>query len=111
MEVHSEAEFVQVLSECPLVCADFFATWCDPCKQLAPVLDKLATAVPGVKLVKVDVELLPALAAQYNVTKLPTVLFFAHGAERPDLTVLGASVPGIKRSYKQLLGTDSLLGA
>jgi thioredoxin 1 len=101
--VESEEEFAQLLVEHPLVCVDFFATWCEPCKRLAPVLEKLAEAVPAVKLLKVDVEALPALAARHGVEKLPTVVFFLRGAVCRDLSVCGSNVGAIKAGYKELL--------
>jgi thiol-disulfide isomerase/thioredoxin len=101
--VESEAEFAQALAEFPLVCVDFFATWCGPCKLLAPNLEKLAAAVPAIKVLKVDVDLLPELAAEHGADRLPTILFFLRGAKCPGLTVCGADVGAIKTSYKELL--------
>ncbi len=59
---------------------DFWATWCGPCKQLGPALEKAVTAAKGaVKLVKVDVDKNPQVAAQLRVQSIPTVYAFVDG--------------------------------
>ncbi len=62
------------------VIVDFWATWCGPCKQLGPALEKAVTAAKGaVKLVKVDVDKNPRIAAQLRVQSIPTVYAFVDG--------------------------------
>ncbi len=63
-----------------LVLVDFWAAWCGPCRSLAPVLEKLADEYRGsMKLVKVDTDQEQALAGQFGIRSLPTVLFFRDG--------------------------------
>ena len=71
-----------------LVLIDFWAEWCGPCKQLSPVLDKLAAdyADKGVKLVKIDVDAEKIIAAQFRVQSIPTVYAFYQGQPVADLT-------------------------
>ena len=62
-----------------LVLLDFYATWCGPCKMLAPVLDEIGTELDDVKICKTDVDEAMALAGKFNVQSIPTVVLFRDG--------------------------------
>jgi thioredoxin 1 len=61
------------------VLVDFFATWCGPCGQLAPIVEKIAKEHPELKVLKVDVDEAQDLAAAYNVYSIPTLIYFENG--------------------------------
>jgi len=66
-------------SEIPVI-VDFWAVWCGPCRMVAPVLEELSEQYAGrVKIVKVDADENPKVAADYNVVSIPTLNFYAGG--------------------------------
>ena len=79
------AEFDALLAENKTVLVDFFATWCGPCKMLAPVLEEVAPEFDDVEFVKVDVDECPELAQRYGVDVIPT-LFVIKGGEKVATT-------------------------
>lgn len=103
----SDATFVADVLEASKtqpVIVDFWATWCGPCKQLTPALEKAVVAAKGaVKLVKIDVDKNPSFAGQLRVQSIPTVYAFVGG--RPVDGFMGA-VPDsqIKAFIERLTG-------
>ena len=69
----------EVLQSEKTVLLDFFATWCGPCKMLAPILDEIAKEREDIKVCKVDVDQEPELAAQYQVSSIPTLFVIEKG--------------------------------
>ncbi|MGN1276255.1 MAG: thioredoxin [Floccifex sp.] len=81
MKIVNTEEFNALMNE-SLVLVDFFATWCGPCKMLAPVLEKVQqTLNDKVKIVKVDVDQSPDLAAKFGVMAVPTMILFKNGKQ------------------------------
>jgi thioredoxin 1 len=79
-EIQSADFGVEVLTSDLPVLVDFFATWCGPCKMMAPSLDVLSDELEGrVKVVKVDVDANPDLAQLYGVQGVPTLAVFRGG--------------------------------
>lgn len=72
----------EVLESEEPVLIDFTATWCGPCKALAPVVEKLADATVGqLKVAKVDIDDSPATATRYGIRGAPTIVVFKNGKE------------------------------
>ena len=72
----------QVLQAKTPVLVDFWATWCAPCRAIAPLLEELAEKYRGKATVaKVNVDEVPDLAAQFGVLNIPTLIFFKGGEE------------------------------
>ena len=72
--ISSKEEFDNVLSETSwVIIADFYATWCWPCKVLWPVMEELSEEHPEVKFLKVDVDEVSELAEEYSISSIPTI--------------------------------------
>jgi thioredoxin 1 len=86
----SDASFATaVLGASTPVLVDFWATWCGPCKMVAPVLDELAAEKAGQLIVaKLDVDANPESARQFQVVSIPTLILFKDG--QPIKRIVGA---------------------
>jgi len=80
----TETDFDRVAIEAPLpVLVDLWAPWCGPCRTIAPAIDQIAAEQAGrVKVVKVNVDEAPGIAARYAVQGVPTLLLLDRGRER-----------------------------
>ena len=86
----------------PLV-VDFWATWCGPCRMVAPIIAKLAEKYDGkITVGKCDVEENDDLAAQYGIRNIPTILFFKNG-EVADKIVGAVSEAKLDEKFQTLL--------
>ena len=75
--VKSVDDFKEIVESNNQVLVDFFATWCGPCKMLAPVLEGVATKLEGdVVIAKVDIDENQELANAFRVQSVPTLVFF-----------------------------------
>ncbi|CAJ1039623.1 putative Thioredoxin [Leishmania shawi] len=77
--ISSLAELQALVRQPKLTVIDFFATWCGPCKAIAPLIEKLASTKPHVNFAKVDVDRTPDVVRNYPVRAMPTFYFFKGG--------------------------------
>lgn len=81
--------FSETVNSGTLVVADFWAPWCGPCRQLSPVIDRIADQYAGkVKVGKLNVDENSDLAVKYDVATIPRVLIFK-GSDTPVFTHVG----------------------
>jgi len=75
-KIVNSAEFNNEIKD-GVVVVDFFATWCGPCKMLAPIFEELSTEMEG--KVKFNVDQCPDISMQYSVASIPTIIVFKDG--------------------------------
>lgn len=74
--------FQQLIQKDQPVLVDFFATWCGPCQMLAPILKQVKESLgKRITIIKIDVDKNQAIAAQYQVRGVPTMLLFQNGKQ------------------------------
>jgi thioredoxin 1 len=106
----NDAEFEdKVMKSTTPVVVDFWATWCAPCKMIAPILDKIASEYAGkLTVVKVDTDQNPEWAIKFGVQGIPTVLFMDRGQLRDRMVGAGpaamikAKVEALMKAAEQI---------
>jgi thioredoxin 1 len=87
----------------PLVLVDFFATWCEPCSVLAPILERLAEYFKGkIVFMKANLDNVPITAQKFSVEKIPTVVLFKNGKSISGFVGLTPE-PAIKEWLENIL--------
>lgn len=100
---HFQAELTQAAAK--LVVVDFTASWCGPCKRIAPFFEELSSKYPRAVFLKVDVDECQDTAAAHGVTAMPTFIFFRNKT-RID-RIQGADTAALEAKVKQHYGDDS----
>ena len=79
MQQITTAEFEALSTQDKPILIDFFATWCGPCKMLAPILETVSAEHTDVTFVKVDVDQEPDLARRFGISVIPTLFYVRQG--------------------------------
>lgn len=78
--ISTKEEFEEIISQEKVVIADFFATWCGPCRMLSPIIEQLSEEFSEkVRVIKIDIDKENELANMYNIQSVPTVIIFKDG--------------------------------
>lgn len=100
IEINDKAKFDEAVKAHKLVVVDFHATWCGPCKRIAPAVQLAANDRKDVYFFKVDVDQAEAIAQAHNITGMPTFLYFKDGSKVDEL--VGANEAQFKDKVKKL---------
>jgi thioredoxin 1 len=85
------------------VLVDFWASWCGPCRMIAPILEKLQQDYEGkIKIVKVDIDANPSFSERFKIQSIPNLVFFKGGVEI-DRIIGAASVAAFKEKIDKVI--------
>lgn len=79
LHIHKNNFEAEVLKSDKPVLLDFFATWCGPCRMVAPILEEIAAENENIKVCKIDVDQEPELAMQFKVSSIPLLVVMKDG--------------------------------
>ncbi|KAI5250235.1 hypothetical protein E4T43_00181 [Aureobasidium subglaciale] len=98
--LQAKADFDSARAETgTLMVVDFFATWCGPCKAIAPQVVKMSSTYPSARFYKIDVDEVPEVAQELSIRAMPTFVLFKDGQE--VATVVGANPTALEAAIKQ----------
>ena len=107
MEIEiTDQNFAEYLAQNKPMMIDFSATWCGPCRRMAPIIEELAKKYDGQIIVgKVDVDDNPEITTQFGIQSIPTIIFFKEGKQLTDKSLTG-SVPAnvVETQIQSILG-------
>ncbi|MCA0376563.1 MAG: thioredoxin [Gemmatimonadetes bacterium] len=101
VEVRDDSFATEIEQHQGLAVVDFWATWCAPCRMIAPIVEQLAGEYAGtVKVAKLDVDSNQQTAMRFNVRSIPTILFFKNG-KLIDQVVGAVPRPALEAKFKE----------
>lgn len=100
-EVKDLSEYKEIIKTNKLVCVDYFATWCGPCRMIAPKLEALEKEYTKIVFIKVDVDKASEISEAEKIKAMPTFKFFKDGHKHSE--VVGASEQEIRASLIKLV--------
>lgn len=77
----NDKNFYEFVAKDTLTVVDFYATWCPPCKMLAPIMEELAEQAKDYEVAKIDIDQAIDIANDFGVMSIPTLIFFKNGNE------------------------------
>jgi thioredoxin 1 len=86
IEITSKEQLTSIINSGDPIIIDFYAEWCGPCKQLAPVLDSVSEDKTSVKICKINVDSNADIANEYGVRSIPTVYYYNNSEQSGSLT-------------------------
>eukprot|EP00658_Telonema_sp_P-2_P048836 TRINITY_DN3713_c0_g1_i8.p2 TRINITY_DN3713_c0_g1~~TRINITY_DN3713_c0_g1_i8.p2 ORF type:complete len:106 (-),score=49.25 TRINITY_DN3713_c0_g1_i8:170-487(-) len=93
------ADLTTTIASTQLTVVDFTASWCGPCKMIAPKLEALSNEKPDIQFIKVDVDAAAEIARTYKIQAMPTFMFFKSGVQVH--TFQGADVNQLNETIKK----------
>ncbi|MCJ1232361.1 Cytoplasmic thioredoxin isoenzyme 2 [Varicellaria rhodocarpa] len=99
--IKSMEEYKKALEAPNLVVIDCFATWCGPCKVIAPKIVGFSSQYPDAHFYKVDVDEIPDVAQELSIRAMPTILLFKNGIEKAK--IVGANHVALEAAIKEHL--------
>jgi len=103
--INNDTDFRSAITDNEAILVDFYADWCNPCKQLSPKLFVLAEQFPKVKIIKINTDTLPDIQDEFQVSSLPTLKLFVRGEVAK--TIVGANVDKIRAALEEVYQVEN----